>query len=219
MADVTYPANLTEIGFLETYRESTLRKPSVVADVILRAAPFSVAEDVPILGGLLAEQVVEAALRLVAVYDALDDRRHAIARSLLRPLPGLGEWRAFRARVARSTADAILRDLSLGEDALKAAEQLAAQPSLAWLDDLIAASLAGDGMVITPGASSRSLLRQFWIHGTPPEADEPLTVVFQSGERDIAALADAAADFSEIARGLLASYIDARTSAGRPRAE
>lgn len=215
MDDVTFPADLTEMGFLETYRESTLRKPSVVADVLLRASPFSLAEEVPILGGLLAEQLVESARRLVAVYDALDDRRLSLARALLQPLPGFEAWVAFRQRVARSDADAVLHDLSLGEDARKSAEKLASQPSLTWIDNLFGAATAGNSMVLTPAAVPRAGRRQFWVHGTP-EGAEPITVVFQSGETDIAALADTIADFSDIARGFLASYIDARASAGRP---
>ena len=211
MNEITFPANLTEAGFLETYRESALRKPSVVADALLRATPFSVENDVPILGGLLAEQLVEAARRLVAVYNALDSRDVSPARALLGPLPGLDEWRAFRQRVARSDTDSVLRDLSLGDDARKAASRLAGSPALEWIDDLMAAAIAPDAMVLAPGAGSRAGNRQFWVHGTPEDRDA-LTVVFQSGERDMAAIADTTADFSDIARAFLASYIDGRAT-------
>src|SRR6185312_1018952 len=95
MAENAFPGGLRELEFVDAYCRSSLRKPQMAADAALRALVFSDAADRAILVGLIAQELAESCRRLVAVHNALSDRRYSIARSLIKPLPGAAEWRDF----------------------------------------------------------------------------------------------------------------------------
>lgn len=211
---IAYPGNMGELDFVEAYARSALRKPQLAADSALSRLVFSEAGDRAILTGLIAQELAEAARRLVGVYEALADRTHPVARSLLRPLPGAAAWKAFTHRAATFTPEQMLRELSIGNDALEWAQLLRSQPELHELTGLVAASENGNAMLLIPDLARRHVAEECWLAGVDA-AGEPIASSFGSSEADATTLADITADISSIARGFLLSYLAARRGAGR----
>jgi hypothetical protein len=208
-----YPGELSELEFVESYARTALRKPEMAADAALRALVFSDSGDRAILTGLIGLELAEAARRLVAVYDALADRRFPVARSLLRPLPGVEEWRVFVHRAATFAPEQTLRELGLGDSALEHARALRGQPSLPDLEGLVAAAATGNPMLLAPNAGRRNVIEECWFSGVDPEG-QPFAIAFGAGENDAANLADLTGDLCRIARGFLTSYLEGRRGAG-----
>jgi hypothetical protein len=166
-----YPGNMSELDFVEAYARSALRKPQMAADAALRALVFSESGDRAILTGLIAQELAEAARRLVAVYAALSDRTHAVARSLLRPLPGANEWASFVQRAATISPEQMLRECSIGSDALEAAQMLRGQPELAELGGLVAAAESGNPMLLIPDLARRHVAEEVWLAGISADGE------------------------------------------------
>src|SRR5689334_14918065 len=103
MAESPFPGGMSELTFVEAYARTALRKPQMAADAALRSLVFSETADRATLTGLIGEQLAESCRRLTAVHGALSDRRYSIARSLLKPLPGVAEWRVFVHQAATFT--------------------------------------------------------------------------------------------------------------------
>jgi hypothetical protein len=204
----TFPGGLTEIEFVEAYRRHTLLRPQVVADLTLRALAFADPSERATLSGVIAQQFVEAARRLVAVFEALGDRRYSVGRSLLRPLPGPAEWRTFAHAAATWAPEQVVRELSLGDDALPSARRLRSQPDLADLSDLVAAGCGAAPLLLAPPGQAG----EAWL-ASPDSGTEPITASFGTDVQDAAALADVTGDLVAIASGFLASYAGARRGA------
>lgn len=211
----TFPGNMSELDFVEAYARSALRKPQMAADAALRTLVFSEAGDRAILVGLIAQELAEAARRLVAVYEALSDRTHSVARSLLRPLPGAAEWKQFVQLANSISPEQMLRELSISDDALESARLLRAQSELAELTGLIVTAESGNPMLLIPDLARRHVPEECWFAGVDSEG-APMASSFGSSENDATTLADVTADIAGIARGFLMSYLNARRSAGRP---
>ena len=209
-----FPGNMAELDFVEAYARSALRKPQMAADAALRTLVFSESGDRAILVGLIAQELAESARRLVAVYSALSDRTHSVARSLLRPLPGADEWKAFVQRAATLSPEQMLRELSIGNDALEAAQMLRGQPELDGLTGLVAAAESGNPMLLIPDLARRHVAEEIWLAGIDA-GGEPIASSFGSSEGDATTLADITGDLSTIARDFLMSYLNARRGAGR----
>ena len=205
---------MAELDFVEAYARSALRKPQLAADAALSRLVFSESGDRAILTGLIAQELAEAARRLVGVYEALADRTHPVAKSLLRPLPGAQAWKTFVHHAATFTPDQMLRELSIGSDALESAQLLRAQPELHELTGLVAASESGNAMLLIPDLARRQVAEECWLAGLDSNG-EPIASSFGSSEADATTLADITADISSIARGFLMSYLNARRGAGR----
>jgi hypothetical protein len=204
-----YPGGLSEMEFLDTYQRSVLRKPQVVADALLKTILHADARDRALLTAAIAVELAESCRRLCAVYMALNDRRYAISRSLLKPLPGIDDWRTFAQAAASMNPEQMVWNLSLPDSALDHAKRLRAQPDLGELSDLVAAAAGSAGMAMVPARGNEA-----WFGGLD-EAGEPIAASLPVSETDAAGLADITADVSEIARGFLAAYLGARASAGR----
>ena len=209
-----YPGNMAELDFVEAYARSALRKPQLAADAALGRLVFSESGDRAILVGLIAQELAEAARRLVAVYEALSNRTHLVARSLLNPLPGAEQWKVFVQRAATLTPEQMLRELSIGNDALDSAQLLRAQPELHELTGLVAAAETGNPMLLIPDLARRKVAEECWLAGVDASG-EAIASSFGSSESDGTSLADITADISSISRGFLMSYLDARRGAGR----
>jgi hypothetical protein len=207
-----FPGELRELEFVEAYWRAALKKPEMAADAALRALVFADAGDRAILTGLIAQELAEGCRRLVAVHGALADRRYSIARSLLRPLPGVAEWKPFVQQAGTFTPEQMLRELSLGDEALSYAEQLRGTPDLADMTGLIAAAESGNAMLLIPGG--RQVADTCWFAGTDAEG-VPVASSFGTSETDATGLADLVADVCGIARGFLGTYLGHRRSAGR----
>lgn len=213
MARATYPANLSELDFVEAYFVSALRKPQMAADAALRTLVLAGALDRVVLAGLIAEQLAEACRRLTAVHDALADRTYPVAQSLLQPLPGADRWEAFIQAAATLQPDQMVWRLGVGEEALEAARSLRSQPDLSALTPLVRVAASGAAMCLVPLREGRPPTG-FWIAGGGGDSDAP-AVPFDAFESDAAALADRTADLVAVARGFLGAYLDARRDAGR----
>lgn len=207
-----FPGQLSELQFVAAYARSALRKPQVAADAALRTLVFSDAADRAVLVGLIAQELAEACRRLAAVHGALADRRYSIARSLMRPLPGVAEWRTLAHQAATFTPEQMLRELSLGEEALTHAQNLRSQPDLASLTDLVAAAETGNVMLLVPG--NGNIPSESWVAGVSGGGDS-VAAAFGADESDGVLLADLTADLAGIARGFLNAYLDNRQNAGR----
>lgn len=214
MQPAQFPGRLRELEFVDAYYRSALRKPQMGADAALRALVFSDAADRAILVGLIAQELAESCRRLVAVYRALADRRYSIARSLMRPLPGAAEWRAFIQEAGTFTPEQICRELSLGEDALDFATQLRGDPHLADLTGLVVAAESGSAMLLVPLPEGRYVPTECWI-ACGKEEDDPVAASVMPTEQEAANLADMTAGMCSIARGFLGVYLGNRRSAGR----
>ncbi len=200
------------MGFVEAYWSSALRKPSVVADSVLRALVLAGQSERYSLSGLIAEQLAEACRRLAAVYLALGDRRHPVAQTLLEPLPGAAAWLAFAQDAGVMTPEQMIRHLSLDESALEVATRLRGMENLGVLDAYVAAAERGSPMFLVPAGGARGP-QSGWLAGQTASGDlTAVEVLLDEGQA--AALADLTADLSAIARGLLGSYLDARRTAG-----
>lgn len=211
---VSFPGNMAELDFVEAYAKSALRKPQMAADAALRTLVFSESGDRAILVGLIAQELAEACRRLVAVYQALADRTHSVARSLLKPLPGQAEWMVFVQRAATISPEQMLRELSISEDALQAAQLLRSQPDLGELAGLVAAAETGNPMLLIPDLARRKVAEEVWLAGVDADGGA-IASSFGSAENDATTLADITADISTIARDFLMSYLNARRGAGR----
>jgi hypothetical protein len=207
-----FPGELRELEFVEAYWRAALKKPQMAADAALRALVFSDAGDRAILTGLIAQELAEACRRLVAVHGALGDRRYAVARTLLKPLPGVAEWKLFIQQAATFNPEQMLRELSLGEEALAQAEELRGLSDLADLSGLIAAAETGNAMLLIPGG--RQVADACWLAGIDVDGT-PVASSFGTSESDATGLADLVADICGIARGFLGAYLGHRHSAGR----
>ena len=207
-----FPGDLTELEFTEAYCRAALRKPEMAADAALRALVFAEAGDRAILTGLIAQELAEACRRLVAVYGALSDRRFTVARSLLRPLPGAADWATFVQQAGSLSPDQMLRELSLGNEALAYARQLRSQDGLADLTSLVAAAETGGAMLLIP--NRRLVADECWLAGVD-SAGEPVASSFGAAEADATNLADLVAALSSIARGFLGVYLGHRLAAGK----
>ena len=208
MAETSYVAGLTEIRFLEEYERTVLSKPQMVADAALKALAFAPPYERPALVGMLAEQLVEAALRLTAVFEALDDRRVSIAEHLRGPLPGVEAWEALAQLAATAEPEGVVRRLALDEGAVESATQLRGLPIPEWLPALIEASTAADSLAMP------APIDQLAVTGTNAEG-ERLEVRLAAGENDTVAMADLIADLCSVARGFLGAYLRARRSLGQ----
>ena len=214
MQHVRYPGDLTELQFVDAYCRSALRQPQMAADAALRALVFSESGDRAILTGLIAQQLAQACRRLVAVYNALSDRRYSIARTLLRPLPGVEEWKTFVHQAGTFSPEQTCRELSLGDAALEHARHLRSQSDLPELTGLVAASESGSSMLLVPYMDRRNIAEECWLAGVDDEG-EPFASSFRATEQNAADLAGLTADMSNIARGFLEVYLGNRRSAGR----
>ena len=208
MSGESYVARLGEFAFLEEYERSVLSKPQMVADSALRSLAFCPPHERPALVGMLAGQLVEAALRLTAVFEALDDRRVSIAERLRGPLPGADEWVALTQLAATAEPEGVVQRLALDEGAVENAAQLRGLPVPEWLPTLIEASTAPDSLAM-PAPSD-----QLAVTGTNA-AGERLEVRLAAGENATVAMADLVADLCSVARGLLGAYLRARRSMGQ----
>ena len=208
MPETPYVAGLTELRFLEEYERTVLSKPQMVADAALKALAFAPPYERPALVGMLAEQLVEAALRLTAVFEALDDRRLSIARQLRGPLPGVEAWVALAQLAATAEPEGVVRRLALDEGAVENAAQLRGLPIPEWLPALIEASTAADSLAMP------APIDQLAVTGTNAEG-ERLEVRLAAGENDTVAMADLIADLCSVARGFLGAYLRARRSLGQ----
>lgn len=209
-----YPGNMGDLEFVEAYAKSAVRKPQMAADAALGRLVFAEAGDRAILAGLIGQELAEACRRLVAVWSALSDRTYPVARSLLRPLPGVAAWKVFIQQAATFTPEQMIRELSLDGDALESAEALRSQPDLAELTGLVAAAETGNPMLLIPGLDRRQVPDQCWLAGVDANGD-PIASSFGAGEADATTLADITADLCGIARAFLMSYVEARRGAGR----
>ncbi|HMO94707.1 MAG TPA: hypothetical protein PKD27_01225 [Tepidiformaceae bacterium] len=214
MSQAIYPGQLNELDFVEAYARSALKKPEMAADAALRTLVFAEAGGRAILVGLIAQELAEASRRLVAVYNALGDRQHPVGKSLMRPLPGAADWRAFIQQSATQSAEQMVRSLFLGDDALEAARILRSQPDLSELSGLVAAAETGNPMLLIPGLSRRYIPDEVWLAGID-RAGEPIASSFGAEEGDAVTLADLTGDICAIARGFLLSYVNARRNAGK----
>jgi hypothetical protein len=214
MTQPGFPGGLSELDFVEAYCYAAVRKPSAAADSALRALVFADTADRPLLVGLIAQELTEAALRLVAVHDALSDRRYSIARSLMKPLPGVDEWRAFVHYAGTFSPEQMLRELSLGEEALPYAESLRGQPNLADYTALISAAAARNGMLLVPRGQRHPMPTECWFAGVGQDGEQ-MAASFEASEQAAAALADVTGDLSDIAYGFLRTYLHTRRNAGR----
>ena len=212
MPETTFPGNLGELDFVAAYSRSTLRKPQLAADAALRSLVFADTSDRVVLVGLIAGELSEACRRLAAVYRALADRRYSIARSLMTPLPGADEWRAFVHEAATFSPEQVVRELGLGEEALPHAENLRGQPSLADLNELVAAAETGNQMFLVPTFGRAD---EAWVAGVDRNGRTVAASFAAASEPDAIGLADLTADLCGIARGFLESYLHGRRTAGR----
>ncbi len=209
-----YPGDMDELTFVESYLHSTLRKPQVVADAALRTLVLAGQSDRVMLTALVAEQLAEAARRLVAVVEALSDRTYPIARTLMQPLPGAQAWSEFVQLASSAPPGAMLSRLNISSTAMESAERLRGQPDLAGLTPLVAAAAGGNAMVLVRGAGGRQAPGEFMVAASSA-GGETITTVYGGLEGDAATLADLTADLSSIARGFLGAYLEARRGAGR----
>lgn len=210
----TYPGGLSELGFVEAYYSSALRKPSVVADSVLRALVLAGQNERFALSGLIAEQLAEACRRLAAVYGALSNRTHPVARTLMQPLPASAEWMAFAQDAGTLTPDQMLRHLSLGDGAFDAAMKLRSLDNLGALQPYVAAAEVGGLMFLMPPSSANLSPRFGWLAGADVSG-HPVAIEVLLDEHEAAALADLTSDLAAIARAFLGTYLDARRGAGR----
>ncbi len=208
MAEAPYIARLSELAFLEAYEQTVLSKPQMVADTALRSLAFCSPYERPALVGMLAEQLVEAALRLTAVFEALDDRRVSSAERLRGPLPGADAWVSLAQLAATAEPEGVVRRLALDEGAEENAAQLRGLPVPEWLPDLIVASTAADSLAMPAPVD------QLAITGTTEEG-ERVEVRLAAGENATVAMADMIADLCSVARGFLGAYLRARRSLGQ----
>ena len=208
MPERAYIAGLGEIAFLEEYERSVLSKPQMVADAALKALAFAPPYERPALVGMLAEQLVEAALRLTAVFEALDDRRFSVADSLRGPLPGVEAWVPLAQLAGTAEPEGVVRRLALDEGAVESATQLRGLPVPEWLPALVEASTAADSMAMP------APIDQLAITGTNAEG-ERMEVRLAAGENDTVAMADLVADLCSVARGFLGAYLRARKTMGQ----
>lgn len=209
-----YPGNMNELDFVEAYARSAIRKPQMAADAALRALVFSESGDRAILTGLIAQELAEAARRLAAVYAALSDRTHPVAKSLLRPLPSAADWKAFVQRAATISPEQMLRELSIGNDALESAQMLRGQPELGELAGLVAAAETGNPMLLIPDLARRKVAEEVWLAGVDADGGA-VASSFGASESDATTLTDITADLCTIAKDFLMSYVNARRGAGR----
>jgi hypothetical protein len=210
-----YPSGLRELPFVQAYYRSTLRKPQVVSDTVLRSLMTSGQDDRLILVSLLADQLGEACRRLAAVYEALFERTFPVATVLRRPLPGVESWAALVDRAATIAPDAMLRNLGLGEEALAGAEKLRSQPDLSWTVPVVAASASGNilSLIASMETQQHRIPDSIWV-GTG-EQNEDGSGAISVAVDDAATLADTTADMVSIARSFLGAYLDGRVNAGR----
>lgn len=208
MAAFSYPGGIDEIRFVEAYRDTTLRRPQVVADIALRGSMTAGAADRLLLTGLIAEQLAESCRRLVAVYTALDDRSYAVGRRLLDPLPGAEAWRQFAQLAATIEPEGMLRRMGIGEVAMESAQQLRRQPDLAWLEPLIAAAESGNVTLLAFSSGHAGPAPEAFLGGANGSGRTRLT------EDDAATLADLTAEMVSIGRGFLGAYLAGRKGAG-----
>jgi hypothetical protein len=209
-----YPAGLSELEFLDIYERSALRKPQVAADAALRTLVLAGTSDRVTLTALIAQQFVEAARRLVAVHEALGNRREPVALALTRPLPGAAEWRDFAQRAGTLEPEDMLRNLALNETARPSAELLRRQPDLGQFTELIRACETGSEMLLVRESNGSRAPVEFWLAGIGRDG-EPAQAAIGTAEDDAAMFADLTADLSSVARGFLGAYLGARRTDGR----
>tara|TARA_B100001123_G_scaffold346537_1_gene395047 strand:- start:22790 stop:23422 length:633 start_codon:yes stop_codon:yes gene_type:complete len=201
-------AKLSELAFLEEYEHTVLSKPQIVADTTLRSLAFCPPYERTALIRVLADQLVEAAKRLAAVFEALDDRQLSVATTLRGPLPGAPAWVDLTQLAATAEPEGLVRRMALDEGALESAAQLRSLPLPDWLPDLIQASSAEDSLAMT------APIDQLAITGTTAEGEQ-VEVRLAAGENATVAMADLVADLCSVARGFLGAYLRARRSLGQ----
>lgn len=208
------PGRLSEDEFLHAYATQTLRKPQVVADNVLTGIFLTDATYRGALTTLLVQEAMEAARRLVAVWEALTDRSRPVARSLAGPLPGAEGWTRFAAAVTQAaTADrpaALLRAMAIDDSALQSAEELCAFDGLARFVVPLRVFEAGPPLVaITGGAPGTLLLAR----GADAASDGGAEARMALTDDQIVALGDATGDFATWAGDFLGAYLDGRSAA------
>lgn len=211
----SYPGGLSELEFVEAYYATALRKPSVVADSVLRALVLAGQGERYVLSGLIAEQLAEACRRLTAVYGALADRRFPVAQTLLARLPGAVEWLALAQDAGSMTPEQMLRHLSLDASALEDATRLRGLDNLGALEGYVAAAAATTPMFLVRATGGSRAPLSGWLSG-PDAGGGSISVEVLLEEQEAASLADLTADLASIARGFLGAYLHARHTAGRP---
>lgn len=209
MAETALPGNLDEAAFLLAYSRQAVRKPQVVADNVLTGIFLTDATYRGSLTALLVQESVEAARRLAAVWGALTDRTHPVARTLAGALPGASAWEQFAEAVTRAAAaeqpHALLRAMAIDDSALESAEELCAFDGLGRFAVPMRVYEAGPPTVtITGGHPGTLLLSNVAASGGPIEARLSLS------DDQIIALGDAAGDFARWAGDFLGAYIDGR---------
>jgi hypothetical protein len=202
---VTFPAGLSESSFLRAYHSTALRKPGVAADGLLRTALLAGQADRYAIGAAILLEVGEACRRLVHVFNALDDRRYSIARTLAGPLPGLEDWSFFAQLATTAPASALIARLYISDAALPFAERLRGLGDYELLGRAVAAHASPNPLLLVPGLDGGRQPDQIVLAGGEGEA-----LRVGTGEADLAGLADVASEASSIARGLLGDYIRTR---------
>lgn len=214
MTQPGFPGGLSELEFVEAYCAAAVLKPSAAADAALHALVFADTIDRPLLVGAIAHELTEAALRLVAVFEALSDRRYSVGRSLMKPLPGIEQWSSFIQYAAIFSPEQMVRELSLGDDALPYAESLRGQSNLADYTGLIAAAAARNGILLIPQSQRYPGPTECWYAGLDADG-EPTAASFETSEHHAAGLADVTGDLTNIAHGFLSCYLATRRSTAR----
>ncbi|MSQ42237.1 MAG: hypothetical protein EXR65_04290 [Dehalococcoidia bacterium] len=204
------PGGLSELAFLHAYAATALRKPQVVADNVLTGIFLADAGYRAPLAALLAQEAVEAARRLNAVWDALSDRTRPVAQRLAGPLPGVAAWERFAAAVEAHAERpaALLEAMALDASALQSAEELAAFSGLARFAVPLRVFAPGPPVVtVVAGPVPSLLLSNVGADGAAVEARLSLA------DEQVIALGDAAGDFVTWAGDFLGAFIDAREAA------
>lgn len=211
----TYPGGLSELEFLRSYLDTTLRKPQAVADAIMRTSVLASQVERVLLTASIAEQLGEAARRMAHVFEALDDRTHAVARTLAGPLPGLDTWLRL-ARLAASLPPASLTArLSLDESATDYAERLRSLPELEAVGAAVSAHASRNPLLVVPGSGGHRPPSRFVYAAVGADAPARPDLELGIAEADAATLADLTAELCAVARGFLGTYLEARTGVSR----
>lgn len=198
--DSTHSKPLSEFEFLDRYLDSTLRKPQVVADSILRTMVLAVSHERALLCAALAEQLGEACRRLAHVFSALEDRTHSVAKVLAGPLPPSEAWIEFAQLVATVPPEALARRMFIDEAAADYAERLRGSDGFEIMSEAVRAHERNEPILLKARAEGGRLPDAFAYGGLRLGATEA----------DGAMLADVIADVCWTARGFLESYTDAR---------